>query len=89
MTWLIIQVHSTFHDTELLWLIASSANSDEIQIGQLYDWLYRCSILQKRNRVVVIDRNESSLWQKPDSYYMIDRIGLVYVKIETKLLGHI
>ena len=37
----------------------------------------------------MIDWNESNMWQKPDSYYMIDCTGLAYVKTEIELLGHI
>ena len=52
------------NETGLSWLIRLSEVSDENQIGQLHDQLYKSSICQKRNWVIVIDRTECDLWQK-------------------------
>ena len=38
----------TKNDIEHLWPIRSSVDCDENHIGQLHDWLYRCSLRWKQ-----------------------------------------
>ena len=58
-------------DIELLWSIKSSVDSQESQIGQLCDWLYRCVVYVENETELswlirpseVCEENQTGQWR--------------------------